>query len=229
MMRFDNLQPGSDGLIIVNFFSPGRVDLPGGDPIRGPGLNALQLLLNPPPAGDPPVITQQPVSANGIVGGQVTLVVQATGPNLNYQWLKNGQTIAGATLPEFTLSNLETNDAGNYNVIVSNPAGRVASRTAVVGVVASGQITLGLINYFKFDEADGTSAVNSAPNGQNGDIQGTPTTHEAGQVANALKLDGTDNYVLVPNYPKVSKAMTVAGWVLGPSGVAGPIVNNWVE
>src|SRR6185295_8749257 len=55
-MRFDNLQPGADGTITISFFSPGRVDLPGGDPIRGPGLNGLQLLLNPPPAGAPPVI-----------------------------------------------------------------------------------------------------------------------------------------------------------------------------
>src|SRR4030095_14498501 len=50
MMRFDNVQPGPDGIVQIRFFSPGRIDLPGGDPIRGPGLNALQLCLNPPSA-----------------------------------------------------------------------------------------------------------------------------------------------------------------------------------
>jgi hypothetical protein len=100
MMRFDNVVPGPDGTIEIRYFSPGRVDLPGGDPIRGPGLNGMQLVLDPPPAGEPPVITRQPVSANGLVGGQITLTIEATGPGLAYQWLKNGQVIAGATQPQ---------------------------------------------------------------------------------------------------------------------------------
>jgi len=58
---------------------------------------------------------------------------------------------------QFTLTSLRTNDAGNYTVAVINPAGRVGSRTAVVGVVASAQITFGLIDYFKFDEPDGST------------------------------------------------------------------------
>jgi len=230
MMRFDNLQPGSDGTIQIRFYSPGRVDLPGGDPIRGPGLNAMQLVLNPTPAGEPPTITRQPVSANAIVGGQVTLLVEATGPNLSYQWLKNGQRLEGATSAELTLSNVQTNDAGNYSVVVSNPAGRVASRTAVVGVVASGQITFGLITYLKLDDggANGTTAANSAPGGQAGQIQGGVGDFQPGQVGNAIALNGAGSYVLVPDYPKVSRAMTAAGWVQTFTG-EGPILNNWIE
>jgi hypothetical protein len=230
MMRFDNLVPGSDGTIQIRFFSPGRVDLPGGDPIRGPGLNGMQLVLNPVPAGDAPTITRQPVSANAIVGGQVTLLVEATGPNLSYQWLKNGQRIEGATSAELTLSNVQTNDAGNYNVIVSNPAGRVASRTAVVGVVASGQVAFGLITYLKLDNggADGVTLSNSVTGGQAGRVQGGLPDFQPGQVGSAFALNGVDNYGLVPNYPKVSRAMTAAGWITTFTG-EGPIVNNWVE
>src|SRR5207344_2940603 len=117
-MRFDNLSPGADGIIQISFFSPGRVELPGGDPVRGPGLNGLQLVLNPPPVGAPPSITKQPASANGIAGGCVILSVEATGPGLTYQWLKNGQEIAGATSPSLTLAGLTAGSAGSYSVVV---------------------------------------------------------------------------------------------------------------
>ncbi len=227
MLRFDHLQPGPDGVIDIRFYAPGRLA------DRGPGVNGMQLVLNPADAGVPPVITRQPVSANAIVGGQVTLVVEATGPGLTYQWLRNGQRINGATSPELTLSNLSTNDVGSYLAIVSNPAGRVASRTAVVGVVASGQLAFGLVTHLKFDDAgaDGLTAANSAPGGLPGRIQAAAGTAEIvspGQVGNALGLNGTDNYVLVPNYTKVGRAMTVAGWVTTFNGV-GTIVNNWIE
>src|SRR6185436_7769954 len=86
-IRFDNLQT-TDGFIQVKFYSPGRAQPVGVDPIRGPGVNGLQLILSAPAVPASPQITQQPVSANGIVGGQVTLSVQATGTGLTYQWLK---------------------------------------------------------------------------------------------------------------------------------------------
>jgi hypothetical protein len=227
-MRFDNLSPGADGIILITFFSPGRVDLPGGDPIRGPGINGLQLLLNPPPAGAPPVITKQPASANGIAGGCITLTVEATGPGLTYQWLKNGQEIAGATSPQLTLTSLTAGSAGSYSVVVSNPAGRSRSRNAVVQVLASAQVGAGLITYFKFDEASGTTAANSAAGGQNAEFRDGFEIWQAGQIANSFYFEG-NGYMYVPNYTKVSTAMTVAGWVNSASDQWGPIINNWVE
>ncbi len=229
MLRFDGLQAGADGVIEVRFYSPGRVDLPGGDPIRGPGVNAVQLVLDLPSAGDAPAITRQPVSANAIVGGQVTLLVEASGPNLAYQWLRNGLVINGANEPELTLSNLQTNDVGSYSVVVSNPAGRVASRTVTVGVVSSSQLTAGLSVYLPLNDGggDGATAANLAPGGQAGHISGG-ADFQPGEVANGLALNGADTYVLVPNYTKVGANMTVAGWVSSFTG-EGPLVNNWVE
>jgi hypothetical protein len=47
-LRFDNLQP-EDGRIQIRFFSPDRAQPPPpANPVRGPGLNGLQLLLNTP-------------------------------------------------------------------------------------------------------------------------------------------------------------------------------------
>ena len=227
MVRFDNLQPGSDGVIQIRFYSPARVDLPGGDPIRGPGVNAMQLLLNPVSVGQPPVINRQPASANGLAGGCITLSIDASGPNLAYQWLKNGQEIAGANTSQLTLATLKTNDAGNYSVIISNPGGRVGSRTAVVGVVPSAQITSGLIGYFPLNDFDGLPVIaNAAPGGLAGEFRGDPFPSILDHLGSALYFGGGD-HVFVPNYPKVGKAITVSGWV--QPDVAGPLVNNWAE
>jgi len=227
-MRFDNLSPGASGIIEIRFFAPGRVDLPGGDPVRGPGLNGLQLVLNPAPAGAPPVITRQPASANGIAGGCVTLTVEATGPGLTYQWLKNGQEIPGATGPTLTLTSLTASSAGSYSVVVSNPAGRSRSRNAVVQVLASAQIGAGLVTYLKFDELDGRVADNSAPGGLDAELRDGFELWEPGQIANSLYFEG-NIYAYIPNYTKVSGAMTVASWVKSTTPAWGPIINNWIE
>src|SRR5688572_7839019 len=151
-IRFDNLQPGPDGFVQFKFYSPGRVQPPGVEPIRGPGVNAFQLLLNPGPVPSPPVISQDPVGENAPVGGTVVLRVQATGDNLSYQWLKNGQAIDGETGPTLTLENLQQGDAARYTVAISNPAGRVVSRVAPVDVLNTDLVTEDLVVYFKFDE-----------------------------------------------------------------------------
>ena len=232
MMRFEDLQT-DNGVIQLDFHSPGRFQPQGGEPVRGPGLNGLQLLLNSPPAGAPPTIAEHPVSANGIVGGQVTLSVEASGPDLTYQWLKNGQPIRGATGAQLRLANLNTNDGARYSVAISNPAGRVVSKIAVVGVLETDEVGEGLKVYFKLDDGEGAintmMVTNSAADGQDGEVRGTnpfPDTPE-GQIGLALSMGET--HVFVPNYEKPSEAVTVAGWVSGTSDQWGPIINNWLQ
>lgn len=228
-MLFKNVIPGADGIIQVRFFTPGRVDLPGGDPIRGPGLNGMQLVLNPGPSEDPPVIARQPASANTIVGSCFTLEVEATGANLSYEWLKNGQTIPGATGPTLTLANVQQSDGGNYAVIVANGGGQVLSRVVVVSVLSSAQITHQIISHFKFDEGSGDVAMNSVVGGQNGQVNGV-ALWGPGQIDGGLAMEASfDNNVFVPDYPKVSQALTVSGWLFPTTGDFGPLVNNWIE
>ncbi len=223
MLRFDNLQPGTDGVIQIRFHA---ID----GSANGPGVNGLQLLINPAAVGAPPVITQQPVSANAILGGQVTLVVEATGPSPRYQWLKNGQPIQGATDAVLNLSGLTAADAASYSVAISNPAGRIRSRNAVVQVLDNAQITSGLTTYFKLDEIDpATTAPNSAAGGQAGELKHPFPSWVPGQVGNALNFFGGDgDHVFVPNYAKPSAAMTVGGWIYSFSDQWGPLLNNWV-
>ncbi len=227
MMRFDNLMP-DNGAIVISYWSPGRMQPAGAEPIRGPGLNGFQLLLDPGSVPTPPVITANPISANGVAGGQVTLSVSAVGNNLTYQWQKNGTDIPGATGPQLIVSNLSDTDKGAYSVAISNDAGRVASKAVVVDVLPSDQITEGLVTYFKFDEAGDPTAINDAPGGMNGEVRGDFPDAVPAPTGIGLFFNGVNNYVYVPDYPKPSAAMTVAVWVKSLSDQWGPVVNDWL-
>ncbi|MBI2947476.1 MAG: immunoglobulin domain-containing protein, partial [Verrucomicrobia bacterium] len=91
------------------------------DPIR---LNLFPL----------PQITQQPVSVTNNPGGSATFRVAASGDNPQYQWLKAGQTLTGATGPTLTLTNLSSGDGTNYSVRITNAGGAVTSSNAVLTV-----------------------------------------------------------------------------------------------
>jgi uncharacterized repeat protein (TIGR03806 family) len=85
-----------------------------------------------------PNITTQPQSQAVTAGSNVTFSVTATGTApLQYQWRFNAANISGATASSYTRSNVQSGDAGNYSVVVSNSAGSVASSNAVLTVNAS--------------------------------------------------------------------------------------------
>jgi Ig-like domain-containing protein/PKD domain-containing protein len=82
-----------------------------------------------------PTIETHPESQTVDVGAEVTFHVRAEGtPPLAYQWLKNGNPIAGATAPDLTLHNVQVSDAGDYSARVSNNAGSVTSNPATLTV-----------------------------------------------------------------------------------------------
>ncbi len=68
----------------------------------------------------PPVIDVNPVSEVKCSGNSVTFSVSASGPNLTYQWRKNGSNIAGAINNSYTISSVSPADGANYDVVVSN-------------------------------------------------------------------------------------------------------------
>lgn len=90
-----------------------------------------------------PVITQQPLGGSAAIGQSLNFTVTATGtPPLQYQWRKNGSAIAGATLSNFAIADVQAIHAGTYSVVVSNTGGSVTSADAVLVVdVTSPSIT----------------------------------------------------------------------------------------
>ena len=83
-----------------------------------------------------PTIQAQPTNQSIFVNGTATFGVTAAGSlPLSYQWSFNGTDIDGATNASFTLANVQTNQAGNYAVQVTNPVGSTNSTSAVLTVV----------------------------------------------------------------------------------------------
>jgi endonuclease/exonuclease/phosphatase family metal-dependent hydrolase len=91
----------------------------------------------------PPSITTQPQSQTVNVGASPTFTVVASGTApLSYQWLLGGTNIPGATTNSCTRTNVQTNDAGNFTVVVTNIAGSVTSAVATLTVNAGSSGTL---------------------------------------------------------------------------------------
>ena len=69
-------------------------------------------------------------------GASATFSVDADGlPPLAYQWLFNSAAIASATNSSYTLSNVQSSNAGNYSVVLSNAYGSVTSLEGTLTVI----------------------------------------------------------------------------------------------
>jgi M6 family metalloprotease-like protein len=96
------------------------------------GLNALL----------PAMITSQPESYTCCAGQAAFFTVVAVGaPPLSYQWRKGGQPIIGATAATLTINPVGPNDAGDYDVVVTNPYGAATSDAATLTVNTAVVIT----------------------------------------------------------------------------------------
>ena len=110
--------------------------------IAGSATSSIAVLLV---TNIPPAITVQPTNQAVAVGANVTLAVTATGTApLSYQWQVNGTNlvnsggqISGATTNILNISNVQTNNSGNYTVVVTGPGGSVTSSVAVLTVASS--------------------------------------------------------------------------------------------
>ena len=92
----------------------------------------------PPPAAVAPTISAAPVAVAVTEGEPATFSVVATGDApLNYQWLRGGVDIGGATAASYTLASATLADSGAaFSVRVGNSAGSVTSSAAVLTVNA---------------------------------------------------------------------------------------------
>jgi hypothetical protein len=181
---------------------------------------SIQAHYNAFVAGQPPVITSQPVGGYFLVGQVGQLSVAASGPQLTYQWYKDHTPIPNATNAIIGPLNLAVADSGLYYVTVTNLTGATNSATVLVQVgnnMARYQATVlgenSLISYYTFDASDAQDARNAHP----GTVANTVTfeTGPGGVTNLSLTLDGTGHIDLgqVADFDFTNGSGTVEGWI----------------
>ena len=85
-----------------------------------------------------PVMTIHPADRVNVLGTHAAFIGRAVGSApLGFQWQFNGTEIAEATTNNYTRSNVQVADAGNYSLIVSNSFGSMTSTIATLTVISS--------------------------------------------------------------------------------------------
>lgn len=89
--------------------------------------------------GQPPTITQQPVSQTVAPTTSATFTVAATGTSpIIYQWERNGVTITGASSSRYTIPSVSLSDNGaRFRVVATNAYGSATSNEATLTVSAN--------------------------------------------------------------------------------------------
>jgi len=91
---------------------------------------------------EPVTIINHPQGLSVNEGEAAYLVVKASGEGLlNYQWLKDGESMAGSNTEQFIIGKTILSDQGSYQVIVSNEESSTLSDTAYVSIIPSPIIT----------------------------------------------------------------------------------------
>ncbi len=85
-----------------------------------------------------PAVVTPPVPQRAAIGERAVFGVVATGGNLQYQWLRNGTPIAGATTARYVTPALVAGDDGAlYSVTATNAQGSATSAAAALGVISA--------------------------------------------------------------------------------------------
>ncbi len=188
-------------------------------------------IATPAPAFKP-VVTVPPAGVNNLFEGDnytLSAGVYGTRP-LSYQWTRNGTNIPGATLANLALSNITTNEAGAYRLVITNSVGSVTSVVAQVAVQTYGtaNLTNGIVAYWPLDAINGVktpemvSAYDLTVNNMGA------SNVVAGKWGNALTFIGTSSQYARrihnsgENLPIYSKSnFTVSLWVKGAANTTG--------
>ncbi len=132
-------QPG-DASIIANYRDPALVLGNNWNPKLAPIFRSVAPAPSAAAQGAP-VITVQPAGQLALLGTRPCLTVRAKGDgDLVYRWRKNGQLIPGTASPVLRLDGMNWEDAGVYNVEVSNALGTAISDAAELTAVASAAV-----------------------------------------------------------------------------------------
>jgi hypothetical protein len=181
-------------------------------------IGALALITPVPIA-----ITQQPTPVTAMVGTEASLTVEVSGTTPSYQWYKDAATpgdpaaaIPGANRPTLSFDPLQTTDAGDYQVIITNSVSSVTSVVATV-IVTADTVPPGIVSVLALGDAtrviiifDEDVSPGTAENPGHYAI-----THDTAAVDVLAASLGTDGYSVMlstaPMQPATRYTLSVSG------------------
>jgi hypothetical protein len=163
----------------------------------------------------PPSIITQPINQTNYAGTTASFSVTANGSQpLSYQWSFDGTSLDGATNATLMLSDVQSGEAGEYSVSVSNPYGETNSVTAMLTVAAPpncAPVSEGMVSWWA-----GEGNANDSFGTNNGTLEGG-VTFVPGEVGQAFMFDGSSGYVSIPDSPSLDSFgtnITIECWIM---------------
>jgi hypothetical protein len=173
-----------------------------------------------------PNIIEHPASRSVSRGATVVFQVFANGASPSFQWRFNDVDIGGGTNATLTLTGVQTNQAGNYSVALSNSFGFAISSNAVLTVYPTCVLPLpGLVSWWTGD-GNALDGFNVNDGILHGGLEFTP-----GLVGQAFNFDGVNDYVSLTASSSLnvgtSNGFTFECWVK-PNSVESPqFIAEW--
>jgi hypothetical protein len=114
------------------------------------------------------IVTNPPASQAVAFGGSAIFNVGISGGTapFAYHWQFNGTNISGATANQYTVTNAQATNAGNYAVAITDA--NSLSITSPAAILLVGTVGHNLVGLWKFDEGDGQVLHDSSGNGLDG-------------------------------------------------------------
>ena len=178
-----------------------------------------------PPDTTPPTVSLTAPAAGAVISNSVTLSTTASDNSGGsgvalVTFLVDGAAVGSDSASPYSMtwnSLTVTNGTHGIQARAQDAAGNQATSSSVTVTVQNAALTpaSGLVGYWKFDNASGTTATDNSGNGNNGALVGD-ATWGIGYLNGGLSLDGQSGYVRVPSTPnleQVSNAVTICAWI----------------
>lgn len=159
-----------------------------------------------------PIVFVQPTNQTVVIGNTAMFAVLATGSlPLAYQWTLNGTDLPGATTNVLVLTDVQTNQAGNYAVQISNSVGVTNSATAVLTVLPVPPCLTAPSNMVSWWRAEGGAA--DEVSGNHG-LLSNGVSFAALRAGQGFVFNGSGAVVQLGNPPNLQvQDFTIEAWI----------------